>query len=76
MHRVMNGHDCEVELTRASKLKLPPLEFAARRCTKNETFFHSVIMEALGMNYAIQRWRPFLWGCHLHYLQTVVISNG
>ena len=62
MHLEMNGHDCEFELTCASKLKLYRLGFAARRCTKTEKFLHSFMMEALGMSYTIQHWCPFLWG--------------
>ena len=62
IHRETIGADCEFELTRASTLKLNHLGFAARKCTKNEKFLHSFMMEALGMNFAIQRWQPFLWG--------------
>ena len=62
MNREINGGPCEFETNIKCSLKLHPIGFSARKCAKNEKYLHSYYSEALGVNFAIQKWRPFLWG--------------
>ena len=52
----------EFETSRKCPLKLHPLGFSARNTTRNEKYLHLHYSESFGINVAIQKWRPFLWG--------------
>ena len=63
----MNGKDCKFDLTKTG-LRLHPIEFISRRTSEPERSYHSYIGEACAGVWAIEKFRPYLFGREFTWL--------
>ena len=63
MQDEIDGGKCQFDINfKDNSLRLFPLRFASRKCSKAETFLHSFMSEALSVNFGINQWKVLLWG--------------
>ena len=63
MNDEIAGGKCQFDTTlKETLLRLFPLGFSSRKCSKAESFLHSFMNEALAVNFGINQWKVFLWG--------------
>ena len=67
MHREAAGGKCEFDLTK-SGLRLYPIAFISRRTTTIEESYHSYVGEACAGVWAIEKFRPWLFGREFTWL--------